>query len=71
MWFSLPYSLFPTPWLSAMKAKWWTCVCGKAQVYRGYGTPTCEDCGKLATFTVAPPKGQGGLFEEQGVGDRE
>jgi hypothetical protein len=44
-----------------MKAKWWTCGCGKAQVYRGYGTPTCEDCGKLATFTVEPPKGQGGF----------
>lgn len=44
-----------------MKAKWWTCGCGKKQVHRGLGTPVCEACGKRATFTVEPPRGQGGF----------
>lgn len=49
-----------------MKAKWWTCGCGKKQVHRGLGTPVCVACGKRAMFTVEPPRGQGGFdFEEE------
>lgn len=44
-----------------MKPRWWTCGCGKAQAFRGYGTPACEVCGALAKFTVEPPKSQGGF----------
>lgn len=44
-----------------MKPKWWTCGCGKAQAFRGYGTPVCEVCGALAKFTVQPAKEQAGL----------
>lgn len=44
-----------------MKPQWWTCECGKAQAFRGYGTPVCEGCGALAKFTVQPPKAQGGF----------
>lgn len=51
-----------------MKTKWWTCVCGKAQLHAGSGTPVCEACGKAAPFTVPPPRGQGG-FDFGAAGD--
>jgi len=44
-----------------MKPVFWTCGCGKKNVSRERGTPACEACGKRATFTVEPPKGQGGF----------
>jgi hypothetical protein len=50
-----------------MKLVWWTCGCGKRNVSRERGTPVCEACGKRATFTVEPPKGQGGFdFAKEG-----
>ena len=44
-----------------MKPRFWTCGCGRKNVTRERGTPVCEACGKVAKFTVAPPKGQGGF----------
>lgn len=44
-----------------MKTRWWTCGCGENNVTRTLGTPVCRACGKEATFTVQPPKEQGGF----------
>jgi hypothetical protein len=44
-----------------MKPRFWTCGCGRKNVTRERGTPVCEGCGKVAQFTIAPPKGQGGF----------
>ena len=44
-----------------MKPRWWTCGCGRKNVTRERETPKCVGCGKDASFTVAPPKGQGGF----------
>jgi len=44
-----------------MKPRWWTCGCGEKNCTRELGTPACAGCGKLAEFTIEPPKNQGGF----------
>jgi hypothetical protein len=50
-----------------MKARWWTCGCGRKNVSRGIGVPKCAACGKDARFSIDPPKGQNG-FDFGGAG---
>lgn len=52
-----------------MKARFWTCGCGRKNVTRERGTPKCDGCGKDAKFSVPPPKGQAGFVF--GVGETD
>jgi len=44
-----------------MRTRWWTCGCGWRNCTTELGTPVCAECRKPASFTVEPPKGQGGF----------
>ena len=44
-----------------MSTCFWTCGCGRKNVSREPGRPTCDGCGKPAKFAIAAPPGQGGF----------